>query len=170
MMDKADDTLFDLANKADSNVKQQLYFDAMRDIRLRRKHIEQQFIHLYKHQFELFATGKPLGRDLQEIIPNQEVALELLDDSNMEEDIALANMAARSVRENYQALYELTVPLKTASASVFFFTSVSRLSRPKRCTKLLVTRLSRKGSAVRLTMGSMYSEFTPIPGPKATVV
>jgi len=115
MMDKADDTLFDLANKADSNVKQQLYFDAMRDIRLRRKHIEQQFIHLYKQQFELFTAGKPLGRDLQEIVPDQEIALELVDDSNMEEDIALANMAARSMRENYQALYELTVRISALS-------------------------------------------------------
>jgi len=115
MMDKADDTLFDLANKADSNVKQQLYFDAMRDIRLRRKHIEQQFIHHYKHQFELFTAGKPLGRDLQAVIPDQEIALELVDDSNMEEDIALANMAARSARENYQALYELTVRISALS-------------------------------------------------------
>ncbi|HED15863.1 MAG TPA: DUF1631 domain-containing protein [Gammaproteobacteria bacterium] len=115
MMDKADDTLFDLANKADSNVKQQLYFDAMRDIRLRRKHIEQKFIELYKKQFELFAAGKPLGIDLQEIIPDQEIALELIDDSNMEEDIALANMAARSARENYQALYELTIRLSALS-------------------------------------------------------
>jgi len=115
MMDKADDTLFDLANKADNNVQQQLYFDAMRDIRLRRKHIEQQFVHLYKRQFELFAAGKPLGIDLQEIVPDKEIALELVDDSNMEEDIALANMAARSVRENYQALYELTIRISALS-------------------------------------------------------
>lgn len=109
MMDKADDTLFDLANNADSNLQQQLYFDAMRDIRLRRKHIEQQFILKYEQQFELFAAGKPLGQDLQEAVPSQDIALELLDDSSMEEDIALANMAARCVRENYQPLYELTI-------------------------------------------------------------
>ncbi len=115
MMDKADDTLFDLANSADSNTQQQLYFDAMRDIRLRRKHIEQQFIEMYKQEFGLFAAGKPLGMDLQDIVPVQEMALELVDDTSMEENIALANMASRSIRENYQPLYELTIRLSELS-------------------------------------------------------
>ncbi|MGH8597521.1 MAG: DUF1631 family protein, partial [Gammaproteobacteria bacterium] len=36
LLDKADDCFFELANKADSSQRQQIYFDAMRELRLKR--------------------------------------------------------------------------------------------------------------------------------------
>ena len=40
VLDKVDDALFELANKADSSQRQNLYFDAMRELRLKRDSFE----------------------------------------------------------------------------------------------------------------------------------
>ena len=42
-MDQADDSFFAMANKAESSALQDLYFDAMREIRLKRRGLEQRF-------------------------------------------------------------------------------------------------------------------------------
>ena len=43
MMEKVDDTLFQEAKKAESNMIQTLYFDAMRELRIIRTDIEKDF-------------------------------------------------------------------------------------------------------------------------------
>lgn len=43
MMEKVDDALFELAEKAESTDAQQLYFDAMREVRIKRAEIEKRF-------------------------------------------------------------------------------------------------------------------------------
>ena len=44
LFDNADDALFEMADRAGSNQEQSLYFEAMRDLRLRRKSIERSFL------------------------------------------------------------------------------------------------------------------------------
>lgn len=44
LFDNADDTLFEMADRARDDVEQNLYFEAMRDLRLKRKSIEREFI------------------------------------------------------------------------------------------------------------------------------
>lgn len=43
MFDKADDALFELVEKAESNSLQNLYFESMREVRLQRRAIESGF-------------------------------------------------------------------------------------------------------------------------------
>jgi hypothetical protein len=52
LFDNADDALFEMADRATSNNEQNLFFEAMRDLRLKRKTIERNFLQRY---FERFA-------------------------------------------------------------------------------------------------------------------
>lgn len=44
LFDNADDTLFEMADRATSNAEQNAFFEAMRDLRLKRKNIERGFL------------------------------------------------------------------------------------------------------------------------------
>ncbi|MDP6183367.1 MAG: DUF1631 family protein, partial [Gammaproteobacteria bacterium] len=52
VLDKVDDALFELANKADNSQRQNLYFDAMRELRLKRDSFEAKFIYSFNTEFE----------------------------------------------------------------------------------------------------------------------
>lgn len=110
MLDQADDTLFDLANKAESNSAQQLYFEAMRNIRLQRKALEAGFARAMNEVFERFSAGKPLGHGEADQIA-EELSLALVEEEDMEEQVALKNMSAKAERDCYHELFELTVRL-----------------------------------------------------------
>lgn len=110
MLDQADDILFDLANKAESNAAQQLYFDAMRNVRLQRTAIEAGFANAMAEVFVRFAAGKPIGNAETEQLA-EELSLSLVDEEDMEEQVALKNMSAKAERDCYHELFELTVRL-----------------------------------------------------------
>lgn len=44
LFDNADDTLFEMADRATSNLEQNAFFEAMRDLRLKRKSIERVYL------------------------------------------------------------------------------------------------------------------------------
>ena len=52
LFDNADDTLFEMADRARNDVEQNIFFEAMRDLRLKRKNIERGFLEQF---FEAFA-------------------------------------------------------------------------------------------------------------------
>ncbi|HEU5481167.1 MAG TPA: DUF1631 family protein, partial [Candidatus Tumulicola sp.] len=58
LLDNVDDTLFDLAEKAESNASQTEYFDGMRETRKRRPRIERLFADRVSHGFGEFAAGR----------------------------------------------------------------------------------------------------------------
>lgn len=51
LFDNADDTLFEMADKASERFEQNLYFEAMRDLRLKRKSIERGFLDRFHDAF-----------------------------------------------------------------------------------------------------------------------
>lgn len=51
LFDNADDTLFEMADKASGRLDQNLYFEAMRDLRLKRKSIERGFLDTFYEAF-----------------------------------------------------------------------------------------------------------------------
>ena len=57
LFDNADDTLFEMADKAGARVDQNLYFEAMRDLRLKRKSIERGFLDLFYEAFALIGQN-----------------------------------------------------------------------------------------------------------------
>ena len=92
MLDKVDDTLFDLAEKSESNAVQSTYFDAMREVRLRRRRMEEAFRRRFLQSYSRNAqTGSNAG-------PQDESGkaalgdLTLVNNDDLEESLAITNM------------------------------------------------------------------------------
>ena len=60
LFDNADDTLFEMADKAVGPLEQHLFFEAMRDLRLKRKSIEREFIDTFHDAFSAIGRPAPL--------------------------------------------------------------------------------------------------------------
>jgi hypothetical protein len=62
LFDNADDTLFEMADRAADRFDQNLYFEAMRDLRLKRKNIERGFLDIFYDTFSRVGQFDPLGQ------------------------------------------------------------------------------------------------------------
>ncbi|WP_298187132.1 DUF1631 domain-containing protein [uncultured Pseudomonas sp.] len=106
LFDNADDTLFEMADRATSNAEQNAFFEAMRDLRLKRKNIERGFL---QKVFEAFATlnqyeiGKPAPLDAVTFD-----TLSLVQNDALEESVALDSMVAKVISRDATALSHLT--------------------------------------------------------------
>ncbi|MDT8388462.1 MAG: DUF1631 domain-containing protein [Thiogranum sp.] len=110
MMGKVDDTLFDRAEKSECDAVQTHYFDAMRELRVARKNIEEDFITLLNANF---INGVPRESSMiGNISLNWENDIDKLDSadkSDLEENIAIANLVHK-IRNSCSAQL---VPLDT---------------------------------------------------------
>ncbi|KZX78018.1 hypothetical protein A3715_10830 [Oleiphilus sp. HI0009] len=108
--DAIDDTLFDLANNARNNNEQNRYFEAMRELRLKRKaictNIDQSLQSLFQFPFEQIKLNTPA--------PSQVESLSVVDDKQFEEQLAVETMASKS-RANFQHIH-LTLHQRMAEA------------------------------------------------------
>ena len=109
LFDNADDTLFEMADRATSNTEQNAFFETMRDLRLKRKNIERGFLHKV---FESFATLNQyeIGRS----VPVDAVSfdtLALVQNDALEEAVALDAMVAKVMSRDGTALHHLTTRL-----------------------------------------------------------
>ncbi|WP_165854847.1 DUF1631 domain-containing protein [Marinobacter sp. JSM 1782161] len=105
--DSADDALFDLADKAGSNQDQSAYFDAMRELRLRRKAMSlsiQQWVARAFNEMGSF-DPRPRSSGLTEI--DQE-ALSLVDHGDHEQQVAIDNLINK-LRNRHQELIRMLV-------------------------------------------------------------
>ncbi len=89
VLDKVDDALFELANKADNSQRQNLYFDAMRELRLKRDSFEAKFINSFNTEFESSIDLEKVTAKTAAFAPEMELALVECDD--VEESLALTN-------------------------------------------------------------------------------
>ncbi len=106
LFDNADDSLFEIADRATSNVEQNAFFEAMRDMRMKRRNIERGFL---QQLFEAFAKlnqyeiGKPPAMD--------EVSfdsLSLVQNDDLEASVAVDTMVAKVMSRAAQPLGHLT--------------------------------------------------------------
>lgn len=106
-----DDLFYDLSKRASSNNEQNLYFEAMREIRIRREGIANAFLRSLNNLFaELVTTHEP---DRFETWAEEKQAgnLSIVDGDDLEVDLARSNMVSRT-RETYrEELYELGMRL-----------------------------------------------------------
>ncbi len=108
MFEKLDDALYDLADKAESNLLQTSYFDALREMRKERERIEASFDRNVRDGFARFWQYGPVPINGYE--PQQEQTDEpfsLIDNAELEEGLAVNNMISRGENRHYQALYAL---------------------------------------------------------------
>jgi len=59
MLDEADDTLFEFSSNADTNLAQQGYLDAMREVRLKRNDIERGFFTALNNPYWSLSMNQP---------------------------------------------------------------------------------------------------------------
>jgi len=93
--DAVDDSLFELANNARSNNEQNRYFEAMREIRIKRKGVERHF----QNTVAQFFTNPPHTGQLQDdTLARQANAdnLALVGDDDLEEQVALNAMITKA--------------------------------------------------------------------------
>ena len=96
-----DNSLYDMADKAESNQEQNLYFDAMRDIRMQKEAMQQAYFDTLSTSFRssLTQATKKSGSTGQ---------LGLMDDDELEESLAITNMVSNAEAECKEALFGLT--------------------------------------------------------------
>ncbi len=110
MFERVDDSLFDLAEKAENNAVQTQYFDGMREVRKRRALAERQFLESVRRTFSDFAAGRH-----HQTPPATEPSagtslsgeLSLVDDSELEESLAITSMVAKTRTRLVRQLYAL---------------------------------------------------------------
>ncbi len=108
LMENVDDSLFELAEKVDNDRERNLYFEAMREIRLKRKTIEESFDSGMQDSFDNLILNKPLSKQFQE---GDE--LSLVDQSQIEDEIAIDNMISKARPHFEDDLFAVAERLKT---------------------------------------------------------
>ncbi|MBU6477725.1 MAG: DUF1631 family protein [Xanthomonadaceae bacterium] len=96
LLDNVDDTLFDLAEKAESNASQTEYFDGMRETRKKRPRIERMFGERVARGFADFAAGRPARANETQRAFSASGELSLVDDRELEESLAVSSMVAKA--------------------------------------------------------------------------
>ncbi|MGH8153566.1 MAG: DUF1631 family protein, partial [Rhodanobacteraceae bacterium] len=96
LLDNVDDTLFDLAEKAESNSSQTEYFDGMRETRKRRPRIERLFGERVARGFSEFSAGRPVHANETQKAFSASGELSLVDDRELEESLAVSSMVAKA--------------------------------------------------------------------------
>lgn len=109
LFDNADDTLFEMADKARNNVDHHIFFEAMRDLRLKRKNFERVFM---ERLFEAFANLGDAGRGALKWVPVMSYdAAPGTSRDQLEKAVALEAMLGRVHHRDGLALGQLTARL-----------------------------------------------------------
>ncbi|XOZ34714.1 DUF1631 domain-containing protein [Halomonadaceae bacterium KBTZ08] len=103
--DGADDALFDLSERSRSNAEQTTYFDAMRELRMQRKSMTLTFQQWLNRAFDEGGRFEPAPGRHSDGDSDIE-SLSLVDDDDLEEQVAVDNMIQR-IRNRYSDQVEL---------------------------------------------------------------
>lgn len=100
MLDNADDALFTMADKAQSNTEQSLYFDSMRIVRLNRHEIESRFYQNIEAGFDRF-----WGSGAEHVTDPESAELyfddlSLVGEQDLEESLAMINLTNK-IKQNF---------------------------------------------------------------------
>ncbi len=108
MFDNADDALFELADRARSNTEQNIFFESMREVRLKRRSIESQFAQLMPAIFEQAYMGEKPADAPVKLEQVSEAGLSLVQNDDLEEQVAIDGMIAKGLVQNSVQLRQLT--------------------------------------------------------------
>lgn len=101
--DSADDVLFGMAEKAGSNQDQTAYFDAMRELRLRRKNMTSSMLQWVSQAFNELGTFDPVPNSSGLDQVDQD-SLSLLDHDDMEQKLAIDGLITKLRNRHEQAV------------------------------------------------------------------
>jgi hypothetical protein len=107
LLENVDDSLFTLSDKVDNDRERNMYFEAMREIRLKRDGLKQQFDDELKQSFERVLNGRPATAQDED---EDELTLIELDD--LEDKIAISNMTSRARPQFEDELFAVSERLR----------------------------------------------------------
>src|SRR6218665_1642224 len=114
LFDHVDDALFELADKAFHNTEQNMYFESMREVRIKRRGIEQPLERDVQEAFRCLGQGIELG-ERDALAVDEAATLSLVDHDELEELVAIDGMIAKAEKEYGIALVALNARLETLS-------------------------------------------------------
>ncbi len=107
LMENVDDALFELSDKVANDRERNMYFEAMREIRLKREGLQINFDFEMKRHFDEFGKGKSAVAD-----QDDEDELTLIELDDLEDRIAIDNMIKRARPHFEDDLFAVTERLK----------------------------------------------------------
>lgn len=116
LFDNVDDALFDLAEKAENNAAQTQYFDGMREVRKKRPLVERLFVDQVTRSIGDFAGGR--SRAARPEVPGSSTVateLSLVDDSELEEALAITSMVGKAESRLARPLFAVNQRLSVIS-------------------------------------------------------
>ncbi|MFZ5602960.1 MAG: DUF1631 family protein, partial [Pseudomonadota bacterium] len=102
-----DDLFFDLASKAGSNKEQNLYFDSMREVRMKKPQVWSLFKDGYEENFRNLTKSRLSGKKKSAPEPLNLDTMQLVDKEDMEQDVAITGIVNKARTENQEQLYQL---------------------------------------------------------------
>lgn len=106
-LDAVDDALFGMAEKAISNAEQARYFDGMREVRRRRSDIEHRYQERLVQGLVALAEGRTRRIERTPAAPRGPDGLSLVENEELEQDLAVTAMQARAEGKLRRMLYAL---------------------------------------------------------------
>lgn len=111
MFAASDDLFYDLSKRASSNNEENLYFESMREIRIKKQGVASAFTHELEQYFSQLVTEQNETESDEHEDEHNANNLSIVEGDELEIDLALNNMTSRT-RESYKGeLYELTIRL-----------------------------------------------------------
>ena len=110
LMESVDDALFELSDKVDNDQERNMYFEAMREIRLKRDGMKKHFDHEMQQCFDRIpGAGTPSVHNHDD---DDEDELTLIELDELEDNIAIDNMISRARPHFEDELFAVTERLK----------------------------------------------------------
>ncbi len=111
--DRADDSLFALADRAQSNVEQNLYFDSMREVRVQRRVIENRFSLSIDQAFAklIVENERELSSDIDNTDTISADSLSLVSNTDLDEIVAVDSTVAKANKSFGESIQLLSLRL-----------------------------------------------------------
>ena len=133
-LDAADDVLFGFSEKAESTAECDQFMDAMRSIRVKRAAMEQTFREQLSNGFLEFARRAAQEPQVAEEIESDN--LSLVEEQELEEDLAFSGMAAKANVHHHSALFALNQRLAALLGPKEMSVETNPLAPPAVCRAL----------------------------------
>lgn len=117
VFDRADDALFELADRATNNAEQNMFFESMREVRIKRRGIEQAVMRDLAENFRRLSLGLAAeDGSATASIDDDAANLSLVDHDELEEIVAADGMIAKAEKEFAEPLALLTARIDAVLA------------------------------------------------------
>ena len=128
MFNNVDDCLFEYADKAKNNQQQLVYFDAMREIRIKKDAMVKAFFTEFETGFNQVFTRKHSSIGYPKPVEEISIGLSLVDDDELEESLAITNMVNRIYTDCREALAAMVHRMNEVCESIEFSKEQNPLS------------------------------------------